>query len=178
MYRIFTDYNLQMNYSIQTEPITIDHQDFLEEMAYQALYVPEGQKPFPRKLIKHPDLAKYYKNWGKPNDLGYAAVDISSHKKVGASWLRLFLEPDKGFGYINDKTPELAISVLPEYRGMGIGTRLMTELLALADKQFSAVCLSVNISNPAVRLYRRFGFATIRQADDSLTMVRHKQDIK
>jgi ribosomal-protein-alanine N-acetyltransferase len=55
------------------------------------------------------------------------------------------------------------LAVVPEWRGRGLGTRLM---LALADAAVEAgaahLTLEVRLSNaPAQRLYRRFGFAPV-----------------
>jgi GNAT superfamily N-acetyltransferase len=53
------------------------------------------------------------------------------------------------------------ISMLPEYRGRGIGSALLRNLIAKAGRSGAAVSLSVEISNPAVRLYERLGFRTV-----------------
>jgi GNAT superfamily N-acetyltransferase len=66
------------------------------------------------------------------------------------------------------------MAVLPEYRGQGVGTRLLGELLRLADGRYGAVSLSVSAENPAVRLYRRWGFREAGNSGSSLTMVRSR----
>ena len=43
------------------------------------------------------------------------------------------------YGHVDDETPSFAISLLPEYRGQGNGTRLMREMLALLKEQQEAV---------------------------------------
>jgi ribosomal protein S18 acetylase RimI-like enzyme len=92
-------------------------------------------------------------------DLGYvASIDTIP---IGAAWLRLWLGEDKGFGYVKDKIPELAIAVLPDYRGQGIGARLLTQILATAKIKYSAVSLSVRANNLVVHLYERTGFIKI-----------------
>jgi ribosomal protein S18 acetylase RimI-like enzyme len=53
------------------------------------------------------------------------------------------------------------ISLLPAYRGRGIGTFLLHRLLAEAAQARRALKLSVSISNPAQRLYHRLGFKTV-----------------
>lgn len=50
------------------------------------------------------------------------------------------------------------ISLLPEWRGQGIGSCLLRELGRQADRQRIAVRLRVERNNPALRLYRRLGF--------------------
>jgi len=51
------------------------------------------------------------------------------------------------------------IALLPEYRGDGIGTRLLHELLDGADAAGQSVTIHVERMNPALRLYERLGFA-------------------
>jgi ribosomal protein S18 acetylase RimI-like enzyme len=80
-------------------------------------------------------------------DLGYVASNTSP---IGAAWLRLWLGEDKGFGYVKDEIPELAIAVLPDYRGQGMGARLLTQILGTAKINYPAVSLSVRANNPVV----------------------------
>lgn len=53
------------------------------------------------------------------------------------------------------------ISLLPEQRGLGIGTHLLTELLQEAAAASKPVRLHVLLSNPAKKLYERLGFAVV-----------------
>ncbi|MBK8988690.1 MAG: GNAT family N-acetyltransferase [Chloroflexi bacterium] len=56
----------------------------------------------------------------------------------------------------------LGMAVSPDYWGLGIGSRLMTAILDIADNwlDLRRVELDVNVDNPiAVRLYQKFGFA-------------------
>ena len=107
--------------------------------------------------------ARYVVGWGQSGDMGYVAM--LGQTPIGAAWLRLWLGEDKGYGYVEDGVPELAIAVLPSYRNQGIGTQLLTQLLAIAQKHFPAVSLSVRSDNPVVRLYQRLGFVKVDQAD-------------
>jgi GNAT superfamily N-acetyltransferase len=110
-------------------------------------------------IQQQPYLARYALNWGRMGDLGYVASTDTS--PIGATWLRLWLEEDKGFGYVKDEIPELAIAVLPDYRGQGIGAKLLTQILGLAKIKYPAVSLSVRANNPVVRLYARTGFMKV-----------------
>ncbi|HMV46266.1 MAG TPA: N-acetyltransferase, partial [Blastocatellia bacterium] len=71
-----------------------------------------------------------------------------------------------------EETPELTIALLPEFRGRGIGEKLMTQMLSHALNHHAAVCLSVSPDNPALRLYQKLGFETVKEEGASLTMVR------
>lgn len=110
-----------------------------------------------------PNLARYVAGWGRGGDMGYVACQ--DHEPIGAVWLRLWLGKDKGFGYVDDSIPELAIAVLPAYRNRGIGTQLLNQLLADAQDHFPAVSLSVRSENPAVGLYERIGFVRVKDCD-------------
>jgi RimJ/RimL family protein N-acetyltransferase len=54
----------------------------------------------------------------------------------------------------------LAIIVDEEYRGKGVGRRLMTELEKLAKERFKIEILHLEVyeGNPAARLYQKLGF--------------------
>jgi ribosomal protein S18 acetylase RimI-like enzyme len=61
---------------------------------------------------------------------------------------------------VTDEIRLIDIALLPEYRGQGIGTSLLEELLHQADEASKEVVLHVEQFNPAYRLYERFGFKT------------------
>lgn len=151
-------------------PLTAEDQAVLWEMLYHAIYVPPGQAPPPRDIVRRPELAKYAQDWGRTGDLGVKAVHIQTQEPMGAAWLRLFVGRHSGYGYLDDETPELSIAILPAYRGQGVGTRLLGAMLHNARAHYAAVSLSVSSENPAARLYRRYGFETVRQDGPSLTM--------
>lgn len=64
------------------------------------------------------------------------------------------------------------IALLPECRGVGLGTALLDELLTRADSRGLAVGLHVETDNPARRLYRRLGFAVVGENGVYLEMRR------
>ena len=53
------------------------------------------------------------------------------------------------------------IALLPEARGRGLGTAILADVIAEADAAGARVSIHVEKTNPAMRLYRRLGFATI-----------------
>ncbi|MCT7963955.1 GNAT family N-acetyltransferase [Laspinema sp. D1] len=152
-------------------PLISKDQPFLWEMLYQALYFPKGQSVPPREVVQLPELARYVQGWKRVGDCGFLASDAATGQSVGAVWLRLLVGENKGYGYVDDDTPELSIAVLPEYRGQGVGTQLLIHLLASNCGQ-SSISLSVSVDNPALRLYERFGFEVVSKSDGSLTMKR------
>lgn len=140
-------------------------------MLYQALHVPQGHAALPREIVHLPELARYVESWGREGDCGFLASDRTTGQSIGAVWLRLLVEENKGYGYVDDNTPELSIAVLLGYRGQGVGPQLLTHLFA-SECGRSSISLSVSVDNPAVRLYERFGFEIVSRSDESLTMNR------
>ena len=150
--------------------LTREDEGFLWEMLYHALYVPDGQLPFPRESVNEPGISKYVLGWGREGDQGFAAIDRPTANPIGAAWFRSFAEENQGYGYVDHATPELSVAVLPGLRGRGIGADLLRHLIEEARPHYPALSLSVSPENPAVRLYRRLGFEVLRQDANSLTM--------
>jgi RimJ/RimL family protein N-acetyltransferase len=74
-----------------------------------------------------------------------------------------------GFCYVGRKRPKTAIShrggvyitVKKEFRGKGVGTMLLEEMIQRCRGRFEILELEVFVGNqPARRLYERFGFTT------------------
>jgi len=157
---------------IHYRPARREDEPVLRDMLYQAIFVPVGEAPPPRDLVFRPELARYVQGWGQPGDLGVIAFDSETGIPTGAAWLRLFSDQAPGYGYVDERTPELSIAVVPEQRSRGIGSELLARLLAAAQGQYTAISLSVSTANPAYRLYRRFGFEQVAKSGESLTMVK------
>jgi ribosomal protein S18 acetylase RimI-like enzyme len=125
----------------------------LEEFLYNAVFVPPGAEPFPRKIIFEPEIFVYIKDFGEKNDCGIVAEQ--NGQIIGAAWTRII----PAYGHIDDETPELAISVLPTFRGRGIGSKIMQSLFdLLRELGYRRTSLSVQKENPAVRFYERLGY--------------------
>lgn len=152
-------------------PLAKSDQAFLWEMLYQSLYVPTGHTPFERSILEQPEIARYVRDWGREDDSGFVALD-GQHRPVGAIWLRLLKGEEKGFGYVDDATPELGMAVLHEYRGRGVGTELLARMIEFAKDSYKDISLSVSEENRAKILYERMGFKIVCANGDSLTMKR------
>lgn len=88
---------------------------------------------------------------------------------MGAVWVRRM----RGYGHIDDYTPEMAVALYPQWRGQGVGTRLIDAMeQLLRRKGYAAVSLSVQRANPAVRLYERAGFTVAQANGEELVMVK------
>ncbi|MBI5705953.1 MAG: GNAT family N-acetyltransferase [Armatimonadetes bacterium] len=160
--------------SVLTEFRAIDAKDegLLREFCYLALYVEPGAAPFPPEFVDMPEIARYWMGWGADGDLGVFAV--RNGRAIGAAWLRTLQGDARGYGWVSDEIPELSLSLLPAFRGRGIGSKLLAELLGIADMRFGGISLSVSKNNPAVRLYERFEFETVGGDGSSLIMLRRR----
>jgi ribosomal protein S18 acetylase RimI-like enzyme len=144
----------------------------LEEFLYLAVYQRDPSQPIPRSVTDEPGVHIYIDAFGeRAHDIGLLAE--ADGRVIGAAWARVLDGDPRGYGYLDDATPELAISLLPAYRSRGVGTRLLRELLGrLAAAGYAKTSLSVDRDNPASRLYARLGFETIAERDEDLLMVR------
>ncbi|MEH1838083.1 MAG: GNAT family N-acetyltransferase [Nostoc sp.] len=152
-----------MDYFIR--PLTQEDEAFLWQMLYEAAHLIEEGNLTVQDAINNPDLAKYVKDWGGKDDSGFVAILESSNQPVGAAWLRLLIGENKGYDYVDDQTPELAIAILSQYRNKGIGTQLLTHLLTNAKTSYPSISLSTRATNPAVGLYKRFGWEVIANSE-------------
>ncbi|MBD0267286.1 MAG: GNAT family N-acetyltransferase [Cyanobacteria bacterium Co-bin8] len=110
-----------------------------------------------------PALARYAAGWGRAGDMGIVA--LLQDQPIGAAWLRLWQGHNRGFGFVAEDVPELAIAVLPDYQSQGIGTQLLSRLLHSARGWYGAVSLSTRADNPAVKLYKRMGFVKVLDSE-------------
>lgn len=107
-----------------------------------------------------PYLRSYGQNWcQQPGDVGVVARE-QSRRAIGAAWLRLAGRPDR-LRVAEPSLPELAMGVVPEARGQGVGSRLLRELIRQAAPLHPAMVLSVRADNPARRFYVRHGFVEV-----------------
>jgi len=139
---------------VVTREIEKAEYSLLEDFLYNAIYIPPGEEWPSREVIYQPEIYIYIDDFGnKQGDIGVVAE--TDGKIVGAAWTRII----PAYGHIDDNTPELAISVLSEYRNYGIGTKLMNKLFELLrENGYQQTSLSVQKDNPAVRFYQRLGY--------------------
>lgn len=110
-----------------------------------------------RAVAESPELAVYLDGWGREGDIGFVAEH--GGLRVGAAWVRLL--GGSGYGFVDDETPELAIAASPEFRGRGVGGRLLARLMDEVRGAYPSISLSVREGNPARRLYERMGFEPV-----------------
>lgn len=154
-----------MDYSIRA----IEEKEYplLEDFLYEAIFIPEGVANPPKSIIKQPELQIYIKDFGKEKDDIGLVVQVGK-KVVGAVWVRIIND----YGHVDDMTPSFAISLYKEYRGLGIGTDLMKEMLdVLKGKGYKQTSLSVQKTNYAVKMYKQVGFEIVDENSEEYIMV-------
>ncbi len=83
------------------------------------------------------------------------ACSFAVIERNGAPAGRLYLEPRRTQIHIVD------IALMPAHRGNGVGTAIMQALQHAAHASGRGLGIMVETFNPAMRLYRRLGFAEI-----------------
>jgi ribosomal protein S18 acetylase RimI-like enzyme len=147
---------------IEIRPIRSDEFHALEEFLYHAIYLPPGAESVPKETIYKPEIFIYAKDFGSQKG-DHGVVAVLNDEIIGAAWTRII----PAYGHINNDTPELAISVLPNYRARGIGTKLMLSLfIELKVNGFKQTSLSVQQDNPAVSFYKRLGYVITKEKRD------------
>lgn len=139
--------------------------------------------PFMRSMLAHAygwrvnaldaeiPLTRYVDNWGRPGDVLLVATETGH--RVGAAWFRVFRTTEPGYGFVDEQTPELTISVVPSRRKHGVGQELLDALLAkVSEEGHASVSLSVEQDSPAVKFYERNGFEQVGEAAGGLVMKR------
>lgn len=141
----------------------------LTDFLYEAIFQPDNKPKIPRTVLQEPMIWAYVDRFGtRPED--FCLVALVDGIIVGAAWSR----NGCSCGKVDDTTPELAISLYPEYRNKGIGSRLLALLLGtMSEKGFGKVSLSVDKTNYAVKMYRKAGFETIEEREYDYLMVIH-----
>ena len=68
--------------------------------------------------------------------LRWVGIALSREAIVKELMLSSHLRKNRGFGYIDYSIPELAMAVIPEHRGQGIGTKLLMQVLESAQSAY------------------------------------------
>jgi ribosomal protein S18 acetylase RimI-like enzyme len=144
------------------EPLDQSHTDFVKEIVYQAIYTPHGQSRPTREILNNADIKKYYEAWGRGGDFGFLLIQHPSELPVGGAFVRLYPKAKAGYGFIAEDIPELNLALLPDHRGHGHGTKLLKTLIKKVKAEgYTGISLSVDATNPALRLYQKLGFKLV-----------------
>ena len=154
-----------MDYKIRT--ISEGEESLLQDFLYQAVFVPEGVPAPPKSIISQPELQIYITCFGTKKDVIGGVAEVNK-KAVGAVWVRIMND----YGHIDNATPSIAVSLYKDYRGYGIGTALMKEMLRiLKDRGYKQVSLSVQKANYAVNMYQKTGFEIVDEKGEEYIML-------
>ena len=158
---------VEVHNDVMIRKLMAEESALLKDFLYEAIFIPEGVEAPPRDIVERPELRIYYDDFGTgPAD--HCLVAEADGCVVGAVWTRIMHD----YGHVDDETPSFAISLLPEYRGRGIGTRLMREMLSLLKEHgFRQASLAVQKANYAARMYKNVGFETIDENAEEYIMV-------
>jgi GNAT superfamily N-acetyltransferase len=113
----------------------------------------------------------YVDAWGRKGDAALIAAE-GGHP-VGAAWYRLFPASRPGFGFVDERTPEMTVVVIPARQGQGIGSQLVSALVERAKEDgYPALSVSVQRGHIDEPLLREQGFEQVTEKGDTLTLSR------
>ena len=151
----------------QVREINPEEYPVMEDFLYEAIFVPEGEIPPERSIIKLPELQVYVEGFGSEKDDICFVAEVES-RIVGAVWVRDMQD----YGHLEDGVPSFAISLYPEYRGCGMGTALMERMLQeLTTRGYEKASLSVQKENRAAKFYQRLGFEIVGENEEEYLMM-------
>lgn len=158
-----------MNYIIRE--LREDEYHLLVDFLYEAIFQPDEVRLVPKSVIQKPELQVYIEDFGKKKD-DFCLCAVVEQKVIGAVWVRNI----KGYGSVNEVTPEFAISLFKSFRGYGIGTDMMKRMLDhLKNSGYSKASLAVQKANYASRMYQKVGFQVVDENEDEYIMIHYLQ---
>jgi ribosomal protein S18 acetylase RimI-like enzyme len=138
----------------------------LDDFLYEAIYVPDGIEPPPKSVISCPELQVYIVEFGKRKHDRALVAEVRGNI-VGVIWARIMND----YGHIDNDTPSLAMSVYQKYRGLGIGTSLLKQLIVVERLAgYSKISLSALKENYAVKMYEKEGFTIVDENSEEYIM--------
>ena len=156
---------------INIRPLFESEISLLETFLYECIFIPDGVEPLPFEIIKKDEIWVYIKDFGKQKDDFCLVAEIADNV-VGAVWVRILAGEIKGFGNIDNKTPEFAISVLKKFRNQGIGTKMMLKMIDyMKNKGYKQLSLAVQKANYATKMYQKLGFEIVKDIEPEYLMI-------
>lgn len=150
---ILTDKSITLR-KIKESDLSVLHEIYASTRKDEMDLVPHWTELMKTEFLKQQFHAQhtYYQN-------NYSGADfwILEQKKriIG----RLYADNDNSAIRIID------ISLLPAYRGKGLGTGILKDLIKKAEESSVPVSIHVESFNPAKRLYERLGFKKISETN-------------
>ena len=142
---------------------------FIKLMLYEAANRPGEAWPSFEESMEELRNRRFWFNFARDGDIGVVAE--TAHEPIGAAWIRRFGGEEKG-PLDDPDVPVLAIGVVEQWRGRGVGTLLMRSLLDRARRSgVAAIDLTTGAFNEAgVRLYYASGFVDTGRFGDAIRM--------
>jgi len=129
-----------------------------------------------------------FTNWGEHQKQAFirmqSLAQLAEYKTKfpGAAFqLIIFNKKDAGRFYTWENDTEIRlidITLLPKFRGKGIGTSLLEDLIKRSDKVKKKISLHVDPANPALQLYQRLGLIHIKNNGRYFYMERSPEAVK
>jgi ribosomal protein S18 acetylase RimI-like enzyme len=140
--------------AVTLRPATADDYDFMRRL-YHATREEEMQQ-FPLDdAQKEAFLDQQFSAQFEHYTLHYPTCERNIIEKDGAPIGRLWIDEWR------DQIRLVDIALMSEWRGSGIGTTLLEEVLARGTAAGKPVTIHVEAYNPALRLYERLGFQRV-----------------
>ena len=137
--------------------------DRLPIFMYNAVIQPEDDL-LETDVVYEERYHKYIKDFGEEND--FALVCDDDGRVSGIIWTRMFKEEDKSFGFVDETTPELTLSVLAGYNEQAIGKELLELLFnELKIRDYKQVSVSIGEDNDIFDVYTLVGFEEVERTD-------------
>ena len=123
------------------------------------------------EVLDDPVLRRYHEDWGRPGDGGVVAE--LDGDPVGAAWYRLFTADAPGYGFVDEKTPELSIAVraAPSTQGDRRDAPARGDGAGAREEGYQTLSLSVAVHNRSRMMYQRVGFEKVGEQGESWTML-------
>ena len=123
-------------------------------LAKELLYYAANLDKSDKSLTDFPELKQYEEHFGScDSDIG--VYILSDAKVAGAAWVRLLA---KGKAYVDDNTPELTLSIKPDFKRKGISHTLLQQLFIETSKLYSQMSVSVRDIPSVIKFYENLGF--------------------
>lgn len=160
--------------NIKIRSIRKNEYPLLNEFLYEAIFIPEGMERPPKSVVYCPQLQVYVAGFGNSKH-DKALLAEADGQVIGAVWVRIMDD----YGHIDADTPSLAMSVLKNYRGRGVGTLLLKRMIQYEKKAgYGRISLSVQKGNYAVNMYQKAGFIIVGEISEEYQMVCNLNGLK
>lgn len=111
----------------------------------------------------------YYEDWGRPDDIG--VLVFLGIEFVGGAYARRVGPADGTYGFVEPGLAEVSLGVEPAFRRQGVGRLLIEALKARAlERGLGGLSLSVELDNPAGKLYDSARFKVVEERETDLLM--------